>query len=382
MGDRANMQLVPRKIRRITPIGPQRVWDISVAVDHSYVTAAGFVNHNSSDENMQNIPKKLLKLNIKKIFTTTDPGEFAFVNADAKNAEVRVFAAYSRDPRLIQSINDGLDTHCFIAEAIIRAVRAEAGSTEAMNSLGLDPSKAWTYDDFSLRGAIFKIDPAYGAALDKFRTAVKRVVFGILYGAGSKKIAETIGITVDQARLIIDMLFTLYPSIPLYMEQMAWELKTFGLVESYTGHRRRFNIKGAPGMLRARAERQAKNFPIQESSSTIVLDCLQRVHEPLKRDLGGHLLLTVHDSLGFQVPKRYVSQLADFVDHHMVKAVAKRFPWMPVAFKWDVEVGPSYGELYSLADYIANIEREKEEKKHEQAYSSEEVKINLAAEVA
>jgi len=332
----------------------------------------------SSDENMQNVPKKLAGYSIKKIFIPDDPS-MALVNCDAKGAEVRIFSAYSQDQELIKSLNDGMDTHCFFADAIVSAVRMESGADEVLESMGLDNKYQLTYEDFNNREKIRAVNPAYGEMLDKFRTAIKRVVFGILYGAGSRKIAETIGINLSQAQAIIDMLFRLYPSIPAYIERTKWELNTFGLVETYFGRRRRFAVKGATGFLRSRAERQAVNFKIQSTSSDIVLSCLNEIEEPLERDLGGRLLLTVHDSIGFQLPKRYVSQLPAFVDQYLNIKARTKYPWLPVEFKWDYELGPSYGELKPFDVYVAGLTPEEIRDDAKDAYTEEEVKIELAS---
>ena len=327
---------------------------------------------------MQNVPKKLAGYSIKKIFIPDEPS-MAFVNCDAKGAEVRIFSAYSQDQELIKSLNDGMDTHSFFADAIVSAVRAESGATEVLESMGLDNSYPLTYDDFNNRETLKQTNPVYGEMVDKFRTAIKRVVFGILYGAGSKKIAETIGINLSQAQAIIEMLFQLYPSIPAYIERTKWELNTFGLVETYFGRRRRFGVKGATGFLRSRAERQAVNFKIQSTSSDIVLSSLIEIEKPLERDLGGRLLLTVHDSIGFQLPKKYVSQLPAFVEQYLNIKAGTKYPWLPVEFKWDYELGPSYGELKPFETYVAGLTPEEIRNDAEEAYTNEEVKIELAS---
>jgi len=332
----------------------------------------------SSDENMQNVPKRLAGYSIKKMFIPDDD-TMVFVNSDAKSAEVRIFSAYSQDQGLIDSLNNGMDTHCFFADAIVTNVRLESGANEVLESMGLDNSYPLTYDDFVNREVIRQTNPKYGEMLDKFRTAIKRVVFGILYGAGSRKIAETIGISLSQAQAIIEMLFRLYPSIPSYIERTKWELNKFGLVETYFGRRRRFSVKGATGYLRSRAERQAVNFKIQSTSSDIVLSSIVAMEKPLERDLGGRLLLTVHDSVGFQVPKKYVTHLPDFIEQYLNVKPGTRYPWLPVEFAWDLEIGPSYGELKPYETYIAGLTPEEIRNDAKDAYTEEEVRIELAA---
>ena len=333
----------------------------------------------SYDMNMQNVPKKLAGLSIKKVFIPDDDS-YVFVNADAKGAEIRIFTAYTGDKELIQSLRDGQDTHSFIGSKIIAMVRTETGGEAVLRSMDLDPDRPLTYEDFAARDAWKVKEPAYGEMLDKFRTAIKRVVFGILYGAGPRKIAETIGISLDQAQSIIQQLFKLYPSIEAYIKKTEWELDTFGFVETYFGRRRRFNVRGAAKYLVGRAKRQAVNFKIQSTSSDIVMGRLIAAEQPLIRDLKGRLLLTVHDSIGFQIPKKYLSHLPAFVKEVLEDGAAQACPWLPVEFKWDYEVGPSYGELKQYSDYMAaNNNIQEPINVSEEAYSEEEVRTELAS---
>jgi len=358
----------------------QNVWDLSELDGYLHTnynqhgTNSGRLS--SNDENMQNIPKKLAGVNIKKVFIPDDD-TFLFVNADAKGAEVRILTAYCRDQALIDSLNAGQDTHCFIASKIIELVRQSPGAKEVLATMDLDNEYPLTYEDFANRDKIKGVDKKYGGMLDKFRNAVKRVVFGILYGAGANKIAETIGISLAQAQDLINMLFQMFPSIKTYMAQTEWELETFGFVETFFGRRRRHSVVGAPKYLMGRAKRQSVNFKIQSTSSEVVMDRLVALEDPLK-DMGGRLLLTVHDSLGFQVLKKYASQLPDFIYTNLELGAAKKNPWLPVAFKWDYEVGPSYGELKSYDAYAANTMIKEYSNDAAEAYTEEEIRTALA----
>ena len=343
---------------------------------HVHGTGTGRLS--SSDENMQNIPSKLAGFSIKKIFVPTD-SSMAFVNCDARSAEIKGFAAYSRDGELIRALNDGLDTHAFFAAKIVEEVRRERGAAEVLRDMGLSPEYPFPYEDFAGRDEWKVKCPPYGEMLDKFRTAVKRVVFGILYGAGPSKIAETIGITRGQAQAIIDMLFRMFPSIPRYIESTKWELWQFGCVETYFGRRRRCSIRGLKGYLRSQAERRAVNFKIQSTTSDLVLDRLVDVAEPLERDLRGRLLLTVHDSIGFELPKRYLSQLPDFVEEYLVMRAGEKHRWLPVPFTWDLGVGDSMGELRSYGEYMKGIPKEEIRDELEEAYSEDEIREDLAS---
>lgn len=280
--------------------------------------------------NMQNLPLFLAGWNLKKLFIPDDDS-MVFVNMDYKGAEVRVFCAYARDPALIQALNDGLDMHSFFAAKVFKR----------------------PYDMYARRDdAVFIPDGALRKLLSLERTNIKRVVFGILYGAGPEKISETIGVSVDEAKVLIALLYQMFPEIAHYATNVEYEVERNHFVETFFGRRRRFPLAGISKHA-GRSKRQGRNFKIQSTSSDIVIGQLIEMEEPLRRDLGGRMLLTVHDSIAFQLPKKHISQLHDFIDHYAKKRVAEKYAWMAVPFEADTEVGENYGECQSIAKYLA-----------------------------
>lgn len=317
------------RIQRIEPLGVQEVWDLSVEEDESYLTQ-GYISHNSSDMNVQNLPKFLAGWNLKKLFIPDDDS-YIFVNVDYKGAEVRVFTAYAKDKALIQALNDGMDMHSFFASKVFRrdySIYENRFNPEVVT-------------DVNLR-----------KLLDMERSQIKRVVFGILYGAGPDKIAETIGISAERATALIEMLYQMFPDIKRYAEEVEREVDRFQFVETKFGRRRRFPLAGI-SRLRGRAHRQARNFKIQSTSSDIVLGQLIEMEEPLRADFGGRMLMTVHDSIVFQFPRNKIMQLNDFVKHYAVDRVREKYQWLPVPFEADIEVGLNYGECQSIEKYLA-----------------------------
>jgi DNA polymerase I-like protein with 3'-5' exonuclease and polymerase domains len=322
----------------------------------------------SANLNMQNVPKgKLGGVICKKLFIPDDDS-MVFVNADAKGAEIGIFSAYSRDASLIAALlpsdayPSGMDAHCFFASKCLNPNNVGAGLQGlarklALEKAGIDDEHAWSYEDFLLGKDGLLADKAYGKRLKALRDNIKRVVFGILFGAGAGKIAEIAGIDYAFAKTIIDLLFGMFPTIPNFRDQTKWELDRFGFVETYFGRRRRFSIKNAPRSMISQAQRRAVNFKIQSTNSDIVLDVLTDLEGPL-RDMGGRILLTVHDSIGFQIPKKYLSQVPDLLKEYGTTRVARSCPWLPVPYKWDIEAGPSYGEVIGIQEYLKLYEEE------------------------
>lgn len=329
----------------------------------------------SSSPNAQNIPKKLSGMSLKKLFCP-DSDEFVFVNADYKGAEVRVFTVYAPDPALIKALNDGMDMHSFFASRVfIDAIR------KAVSNPLLTEDEA--YELFQNRDNEKKIpDAGLRALLDKLRTQIKRVVFGILYGAGPGKIAETIGTDLEGAKEIINLLFTMFPAIKAYIEKIDLDVTRHRMVETVFGRRRRFPLIESSRHA-SRAKRQAGNFKIQSTSSDIVISQLIEMFEVINSDktwpewgihrplhtYGVRLLLTVHDSIVLQWPKKLIRALGPWMKYYGETRVREKYAWLPVPFAMDVEVGPSYGECKPLEKYLEGLPHETDEE--EQALLTE-----------
>jgi len=335
----------------------------------------------SSNMNMQNVPKgemgtipdndpRALLLTpeqrkgvkCKRLFIPDDDSN-CFFNIDAKGAEVTIFGSYAEDDILNQALREGRDMHSFFASKVLNPVAVAGELTgdarrHALEKAGIDDEHGWTYEDFVAGKEDLLEDKKYCERLKKLRDNVKRVVFGILYGAGYRKIAEIAGIDEGLAKTIIQLLFELFPAIPFFIEQIKWELNTFGLVETYHGRRRRFLIRNAPKKLRAQAERRVVNFEIQGENSDIVLDTLVAIDPIIRYDFGGKLLLTVHDSIGGMIPKKYTNQFSELIDKYGTQKTAEKHPWLQAPYRWDKEMGVSYGDLLPIDTYLKGIKDE------------------------
>jgi uracil-DNA glycosylase family 4 len=297
-----------------------------------------------------NCPKKLAGQNIKNIFVP--PPGMTLVNTDAKGAEIRLFAAYSHDELLIKALLDGLDTHSFFTSKVWPDEPYEAieKSREMVDEWykNIEKKLPQTFSADTLKWA---------EQLVRRRTNCKRVVFGTLYGAMAAKIAETAGIPLEEAQEVINLMFAMFPSIPAYIQETQNEVLHFGSVYTKTGRKRRFPLANVR-MFRNRCYRQAVNFKIQSTSSDIVLWVLCRVAPIILRDLRGELHATVHDSIAFSVPDAYLSQVPDMMQKHGTDAVAEQYPWLPIPFLWDIEVGKGYGSVSNIHSYLKGDKRE------------------------
>lgn len=290
---------------------------------HLHGTSTGRLS--SSKINMQNLTGYIAGVNIKKVFIPDDPEEEVVFNVDWKGAEIRVFTAYAPDNLLIEALNAGLDVHSWFTQEIFGIAYAEVEAKKEIDK-----------------------------EMKNTRTTVKRVVFGTLYGAMAKKIAEQIGCSVEAAQEVIDKLFVRFPSLRGYMDDIVAQVSSRGFVETLFGRRRRFPLQNVNGFFRGQAERRAKNMPIQSTSSDIVLGQLieiaQHIHE-----LGGRLCITVHDSIVGTIKKKFLHKAKAFFDLYCVQRVREKYPWLPVDFSYDLAVGDNYGETIDIDKYIAKM---------------------------
>lgn len=317
-------------------------------------TATGRLS--SSKPNMQNIPKMMCDItrkvgdqkvvlhpgfNVKDLFIP-DADDHVFWNADIKAAEIRLLAYYSQDKNLIKAVNDGIDVHTVILTHIKHPdIPPDLENEDFMRAYN-------TYVRLKDEG---------DKDVNDFRSAVKRTVFGTLYGARAPKIAEQLGDESPEgvrfAQKIIDAIFKAYPNVSEYMSNVAREVKVDHQVKTAFHRRRRFWMSQMYNSMESRAVREAVNFKIQSTASDLVLMALCDVEENAHH-IGASVYLTVHDSMAGTILRENVPKLRAFLDKHIVENTRIRFPELPVPFEYDIEVGPTYGNLTPLDLYMEN----------------------------
>ena len=288
----------------------------------------------SSNPNMQNLVKIAARkvkenpdgtktvihpgFNIKKLFIPSKPGN-VIVNVDIKGAELRVYTAYSKDENMIKALSGGLDVHSFVTGLVYKIPYETVMELKEKGDLEI--------------------------ALKRLRC--KRTVFGTFYGAGPYKIAEQIQSTIEEARDIQYKLFDAFPALPKYIEEVTDLVRRERQVKTLFGRIRRFRLAHVTDKHFQNAKREAVNFLIQSTSSDLVLSQLCEISDNLP-ELGGEMLITVHDSMVFELPEENVQKLPPFLDHWVVDRVKEKYSWLPVPFDYDIEAGPSYGEVKEI----------------------------------
>lgn len=103
-----------------------------------------------------------------------------------------------------------------------------------------------------------------------YRDAVKKLIFGILYGKGARTLARDIDKTLEEAEEIIEKLFQEFPDGAAWLQDAVELVEKYGHVMSPIGRVRRLwrVYTGKRGVIAA-AHRRAQNSPIQGFASEI-----------------------------------------------------------------------------------------------------------------
>ena len=131
------------------------------------------------------------------------------------------------------------------------------------------------------------------------RQRAKTLNFGILYGEGSFRLAEQLGISVNEARGLLQLFRETYPQLHRYFARVIEEGQKTGYCYTLLGRIRRLSHLLDEDTGRAAAdERKAKNSPIQGGADGIITAAMLKLSElPWLVDGRVSLLLQVHDEL-------------------------------------------------------------------------------------
>ena len=251
------------------------------------VTTTGRLS--SSDPNLQNIPVR--GEDGKEIRKTIIPEEgHEFFSADYSQIELRVMASMSEDENMIEAFTSDSDIHAATSAKIFHK-----------------PIEEVTRDE---------------------RTKAKRANFGIIYGISVFGLAQNMGIERSEAKELIDGYFKTFPGVQCFMEKSKETAREKGYAETLM-HRRRYlpDINSHNGTVRAIAERNAINAPIQGTAADIIKIAMIRIHKRFKAEgIKSKMILQVHDELNFSVLPEEKDKVQQIVIEEMQGACKLRVP--------------------------------------------------------
>jgi DNA polymerase-1 len=268
-------------------------------VHTSYAQAVAVTGRLSSNNpNLQNIPIRTERgREIRKAFIPRDK-DHVLISADYSQIELRIVAAISGDENMCEAFKTGKDIHSATASKVFGV--EEKDVTKEM------------------------------------RYKAKSVNFGIIYGQGAFGLAENLGISRTEAKEIIDNYKKQFPNIQKYMDDTIHFAQEHGYVQTLMGRKRWLkDINSANFTVRAFAERNAINSPIQGSAADMIKLAMIKIHaEFSKHNFKSKMLLQVHDELVFDAHKDEIEKIKPIILNCMQTALA-----LPNNVPTDAEMG-------------------------------------------
>jgi DNA polymerase theta len=175
------------------------------------------------------------------------------------------------------------------------------------------------------------------------RNHTKQLCYGIIYGMGSKALAETMNVDEETAKSLAEEFHSSYPGINSYKKKLFEKVRREGFVETITGRRRYFpEINSRDSSQRSQAERRAFNTCIQGSASDLVKNAMIRMDRNIRqRNLEDcNLVLHMHDELLYEVPRDKMFEAANLLTESMENCVKLTIP-----LRVKVKSGRNWGEM-------------------------------------
>ncbi len=244
----------------------------------------------SSNPNLQNIPIRTERgREIRKAFVPEGP-DGLILSADYSQIELRVMAHMCGDGHMLKAFQEGEDVHAATAAKIFGVPVAEVTADQ--------------------------------------RRKAKTANFGIMYGISAFGLAQRLRVPRSEAKRLIDGYFESFPSIRAFIDNTIAQARTDGYVQTLFGRRRYIqdiNIQNAT--LRALAERNAVNAPIQGTAADIIKLAMIAVDNELRESgMNSRMVLQIHDELVFETDIKEVEALKSLVTRCMENVIKLSVP--------------------------------------------------------
>jgi DNA polymerase I-like protein with 3'-5' exonuclease and polymerase domains len=236
----------------------------------------------SSKPNMQQIPADN---SFRNCFVASEG--WSFVSADYSSQELNVIAFGSKDPVWLKALEEGQDLHSTCAELVY--------------------GEQWINAAEHGCAYINKKEKCNCPSHKKLRTNVKTINFGLAYGMGPNKLSDTLNISVDASKLLIEKYFEAFPSIKGFLDKLGNFGKRYGYIKTFPPYnRKRWFTNWYPKIWDNKSstmelgsiERASKNTPIQGASADMTKRALVLMRGHIKQfDLPVKLVMTVHDQI-------------------------------------------------------------------------------------
>jgi DNA polymerase-1 len=259
-------------------------------------TATGRLS--SKNPNLQNIPvKSEAGALIRSAFIPKEG--YSLVGIDYSQIELRLLAHFSEDEALLEAFNSNLDIHKQTAIKIF-------GEEEASSK----------------------------------RSIAKSINFGLIYGMGSRKLADTLGIKTAEAKSYIESYFQAFKSVKDYLKSIEDTILETEYIETLLKRRRVFDFNSANGMQKAAFLREGVNTKFQGSAADLIKLSMLKIWQKYKNNEDIKMLLQIHDELIFEIKNEKIEEILEDLVNIMENIVELKVP-----LKVSKNIGKSWQEL-------------------------------------
>lgn len=247
------------------------------------------------------------------------PEGYTIVSQDLQTGEMYYAAVLSGDKNLQKVFIDGGDFHSSIAKMV-----------------------------FGLECAVEDVKALYKS----YRQSAKAISFGILYGSGPRKVADTVSkdsdepYSLEQAKEDIDSYFTRFKKLKQWLNARKSFIETNGFTYSFFGRKRRLiNVFSEDKGIAAHEVRSGINAEVQSLCSDInLLAAMDAARELKQRGIDGKIFMLVHDSIVGLVKDEQVKEYCEILQRNTQKDRGCSIPGCPIGIEQEIGKDYSFGK--------------------------------------
>jgi DNA polymerase-1 len=234
-----------------------------------------------SNPNLQAVARQTEVFKVKDVFIAR-PG-YTMISMDYSQAEMRIACFYAKEETMAGLIRSGVDVHSSTA-----------------NMLGIP------------------------------RDIAKRINFGTIYGIGKRGLSRQLHIPEKTSQEYLTLYHNLYPGFRQLMNACEARAERDGAIRMWTGRMRHYDAKNP--------SRTAMPNLVQGAVAEIMRVAISRAY-PVMNDLGGYMLLQVHDQIIFEVPDENL-----WIAMPVIRDIMQDFDFDP-RMTVDIKYGKRWGKM-------------------------------------
>lgn len=275
--------------------------------------------------NAQQIPRDdpVIKACIKA------PVGYKIVSQDLATAEMYYAAVLSGDTNLQKVFSSGGDFHSTIAHMV-----------------------------FSLPCKVEEVKDMFKAE----RQSAKAISFGILYGSGAKKVADTVTkasgqfYSIEQAQEDINAYFTKFNKLKSWLKSRKEFIEANGYTYSFFGRKRRLpNVFSSDKGIAAHEVRSGINSEVQSLASDVnLLGAIDTANEISEKGIDAKIFMLVHDSIVALVKEEDIEEYCEVLKRNTQKDRGCSIKGCPVGVDQEIGDDYSFGKFEKVYEVIGD----------------------------